>query len=159
MRKRYGSDLSDEHGAEIRPDVEPESKGPGRPRTLDRREVVNGSRYLVRTGCPWELRPKDFPHQTSGRYDFDTWTRDGTLSARNERLCERVRAEAGREPLPSGGSSDRQPVQTTEAGGANGTARWRRSVPSTPWWSPPRAGRSATEGTASSSSPRSSRRV
>ena len=34
----------------------------GRPRTSPLRDVLNGTQYVLRTGCAWRLRPHDLPH-------------------------------------------------------------------------------------------------
>lgn len=59
-RKSYTTDLTDDQWELIAPFVLPETGG-GRPRTTNVREVVNAILYLLRTGCAWELIPKDFP--------------------------------------------------------------------------------------------------
>ena len=63
--RRYRTDLTDEQWAILEP-LFPERSGPGRPRELDLREVVNAILYLTRTGCQWRLLPKDFPNYTQG---------------------------------------------------------------------------------------------
>jgi transposase len=89
--RRYASDLTDEQWEKVRAYVETDYRGPGRPRTLDLREVVNGILYLLRTGCQWQMLPKDFPNHNSVRYYFDKWTYDGTWQALNEGLGEEAR--------------------------------------------------------------------
>jgi putative transposase len=91
MSRRYATDLTDEQWEKIRGYVETDYRGPGRPRTLDVREVLNGIFYLTRTGCQWEMLPRDLPNHNSVRYYFDKWTRDGTLVAVNKALGEEVR--------------------------------------------------------------------
>jgi len=58
--KRYPTDLTDEEWSVIAP-LFPAPSKKGRPRKTDLREVVNAIRYLVRTGCGWEMLPSDFP--------------------------------------------------------------------------------------------------
>ena len=58
--RRYPTDLTDEEWLVIAP-LLPQPREKGRPRKTDLREVVNAIRYLVRTGCGWEMLPSDFP--------------------------------------------------------------------------------------------------
>ena len=69
-QQRYPTDLTDAQWNLIEPHVRA-TLGPGRPRTLDIREVVNAIFYLNRTGCQWEMLPRDFPNHNSVRYYFD----------------------------------------------------------------------------------------
>jgi len=58
--KNYPSDLTNEQWKLIEP-LLPPSKTGGRPRSTDLRQMVNGILYLVRTGCSWQMLPRDFP--------------------------------------------------------------------------------------------------
>jgi len=57
----------------------------GRP-PLDRRKIVNGIFWILRTGAPWRDMPAEFGKwQTAWRL-FDQWNNDGTLDTIVERL-------------------------------------------------------------------------
>ena len=76
IRERYSSDLSDAEFALIFP-LLPAPKRRGRkPRCA--REILNALFYLIRSGCPWRLLPKDFPPFTTVQNRFYAW-RDGGL--------------------------------------------------------------------------------
>ncbi len=91
------------------------NRGPGRPSTVDLREIVNALLYLKQAGCAWRLLPHDFPNWTTVRYYFDKWTLDGTWEAINTALREQVRTRAGRSAQPTAGLLDSQTVKTAEA--------------------------------------------
>ncbi len=70
-RKQYPSDLTDEQWAIVGPMIPcaEQSKRGGRPRKVDRREVLNTLFYLNRRGCPWDMLPHDLlPKSTV--YDY-----------------------------------------------------------------------------------------
>jgi putative transposase len=61
QRRTYATDVSDEEWKLLAPFF-PGQSGPGRPRTLDLRSVLNALFYLNRTGCQWRPLPRDFPN-------------------------------------------------------------------------------------------------
>jgi putative transposase len=113
---RYPTDLSDEEWRCIGPHL-PESKGRGRPKIHGSRAILNAVFYILKSGCPWRLLPKDFPPWKSVYDWFRKWRIDGTFEHLNASLRELLRARSGRHPLPSAGIADSQTTKTTGVGG------------------------------------------
>jgi transposase len=77
--------LTDEQW-ELIADVFPPPAKTGRPRT-DRRTVVDGILWILRTGAPW----RDLPEDEFGPWEtiyglYDAWNADGTLDEIRSRL-------------------------------------------------------------------------
>ena len=113
---RYSTDLSDEEWRCIGPHLA-ESKGRGRPKIHGSRAILNAVFYILKSGCPWRLLPKDFPPWKSVYDWFRKWRIDGTFEHLNASLRELLRARSGRHPLPSAGIADSQTTKTTGVGG------------------------------------------
>jgi len=118
---RDATDLTDAEYALVAPHLPPRNRL-GRPREVDLREVVNALLYLLRTGCPWRLLPKDFPPKSTVFGYFQRLWQDGTWPTLHALLVMAAREQAGREASPTAGIIDRQSVRTPEAGGPKGEA-------------------------------------
>jgi putative transposase len=53
--------------------------------------------YLLKSGCPWRLLPRDFPPWKSVYHWFSKWRIDGTFERLNLALRERLGTQLGRE--------------------------------------------------------------
>ena len=117
-RKAYPSDLTDEQWELVRNLISlPDTKGLGRPRDIDLREVINAILYLNRSGCQWDMLPHDLPPKSTVYGYFAQWRDDGTWQKILDALRTQVRLAAGREATPSAACIDSQSTKTTEVGG------------------------------------------
>src|SRR3954464_10979402 len=86
---RYPSDLTDAERALVEPSIPPARRG-GRKRTVDVREVRNGSFYVPATGCQWRASPKDLPPESTVHDYLTPWAWDGTPGRLHHALSVRV---------------------------------------------------------------------
>ena len=114
--RKYPTDLSDNEWRCIGPHL-PGPAGRGRPRLHGLRVILNAVFYVLKSGCPWRLLPRDFPPWKSVYDWFRRWRIDGTWERLNAGLRERLRSQVGRDPHPSAGIVDSQSAKTTGVGG------------------------------------------
>jgi putative transposase len=92
--------------------VQPKSGHAGRPATINRRWILNGVLYVVRTGCQWRIIPHDLPKSSIIRYYLKKWREDGTIARIHAYMLQKVRRMRGRTDSPTAGSIDSQTVKT-----------------------------------------------
>jgi putative transposase len=102
--RRYPTDLSDDEWRCIRPHL-PEPAREGRPRLHALREILDAVFYVLKSGCPWRLLPREFPPWKTVYDWFRRWRIDGTFERLNASAA-RASAEAARQgPRPRRGHS------------------------------------------------------
>src|SRR5215210_4158738 len=117
-RSKYPTDLSDAEWACLKPCLAaPEKRGRGRPKVHSPRKILNAVFYLLKSGCPWRLLPRDFPPWKTGHYYFRIWRSGSVWEQLNTALRERLWVRLGRNPQPSAGMVDSQSPKTTGVGG------------------------------------------
>ena len=117
--QRYPSDLTNEEWIILEP-LLPVARGIGRPRIHPLREIMNGIRYVLRYGIPWDAMPKDLP-PSSICYDYWRLLSDGGHMERiNHHLVMMDREKAGREASPTLAIIDAQSVKCDAPRGERG---------------------------------------
>lgn len=118
-RASYPTDVTDEQWELLRDLVPAPKPSPGRD-PIDRREIVNGLLYVVRSGIPWRMMPHDLPNWSTVYEYFQQWRDNGVLDQIMESLRPKARRAAGRGPSARLAIVDSQSAKTTESGGPRG---------------------------------------
>ncbi|MFP3011672.1 MAG: transposase [Rickettsia sp.] len=87
-----------------------------RPRKHNIRDIINGIRYVMRSGCQWRLLPKDFPPWQTVYDYYLRWRKNGRWQEIHDRLVQKVREKESKKSTPTVGIIDSQSVKTTQKG-------------------------------------------
>jgi transposase len=115
-RKSYPSDVSDEEWALVAPYLTLLREDAGQ-REHALREVFNGLRYVVRSGCPWRLMPHDLPPWFAVYQQAQRWLAAGCFEQLAEDLRAVLRMAAGRAPEPSAAVLDSRTLRSSPESG------------------------------------------
>jgi len=90
-------DLTNEQWEHIAQFIPKNKAGPGksgRP-PQDRREVLNGILWILRTGAPWADLPERYPPRSTCHRCFQAWSRSGVFAQILTALAEDLRDRGG----------------------------------------------------------------
>lgn len=119
-RKPYPSDVTDEDWAFVAPYLTLMREDAPQ-REHDMREVFNGVRYVVRTGCPWRSMPHDLPPWEVVYQQSQRWIAAKVFEAMVHDLRALLRLAKGRQEQPTAAIFDGRTMQSTpESGGRAG---------------------------------------
>ena len=96
----------------------PKYEGYCRPRKYSYREIINGIRYLERTGCQWRMLPKEYPPWKTVYYYHIEWRKEDKWQEIMTNFREELREQAGRKTEPSVAIIDSRSVKTAQKGGS-----------------------------------------
>lgn len=112
----YPTDMSDAEWTILKPYVD-QRLHLGAPRVVCLRCIINALFYMNRTGCQWDMLPRDYPPPSTVYWYFRKWREDGTWKRINDDLRRKVRLGFEKSDEPSAAIIDSQSVKTTEIGG------------------------------------------
>src|SRR5215218_1456046 len=88
MNRSYHTDLTDAEWRCLEPHVPAPNKR-GRPRIHSPRTILDAVFYVLKSGCPWPLLPREFPPWETVYSWFRKWTTNGTFERINALSCAR----------------------------------------------------------------------
>lgn len=115
----YPSDLTDKQWELIREFFEGENRGKHL-RKHEKRQLINGVLYVVKTGCQWRQLPHDFPPYTTVWNFYRRARIKGLWEKVLTELVAKSRFAAGRSKNPTYALIDSQSVKTTGAADERG---------------------------------------
>jgi transposase len=119
-RKPYPSDVSDEEWAFVAPYLAlVREDAPQREHDL-REEVLNGLRWIVRTGSAWRYMPHDLPAWEAVYQQTQRWLKAGVFEQMIHDLRVLLRLSKGRASEPSAAIVDSRTLRSTPESGPRG---------------------------------------
>jgi transposase len=90
-------DLTNEQWEVLEPPIpDPVRRADGRGRPWrDRRDVLNGILWVLRTGAPWRDLPERYPSYQTCHRRFQRWNEEGVLDEILRALCEDLKGHGG----------------------------------------------------------------
>ena len=118
-RKPYLSDVSDEEWEFVAPYLAlAREDAPQRDHNL--REVLNGLRWVVRTGSPWRYMPHDLPPWEAVYQQTQRWLKAGVFEEMIHDLRVLLRLSEGSAPDPTAAILDSRTLRSTPESGHRG---------------------------------------
>ncbi len=118
-RKPYPSGVSDEEWAFAAPYLALVREAAPQ-RNHDLREVLNGLRWVVRTGSPWRYMPHDLPPWEAVYQQTRRWLKAGVFEKMVHDLRVLLRLSKGRAPEPTAAVLDSRTLRSTPESGPRG---------------------------------------
>src|SRR5918997_2881657 len=118
-RKSYPSDVSEEEWAFAAPYLALVREDAPQ-RNHDLREVLNGLRWVVRTGSPWHYMPHDLPPWEAVYQQTQRWLKAGVFEEMIHDLRVLLRLSEGRASEPSAAIVDSRTFRATSESGHRG---------------------------------------
>jgi transposase len=118
-RKPYPSDVSDEEWAFVAPYLAL-AREDAPQREHDLREVLNGLRWIVRTGSAWRYMPHDLPPWEAVYQQTQRWIRAGVFEEMIHDLRVLLRLSKARASEPSAAILDSLTLRSTPESGPRG---------------------------------------
>jgi transposase len=118
-RKPYPSDVSDEEWAFAAPYLALVREDSPQ-RTHELREVLNGLRWVVRTGSPWRYMPHDLPPWEAVYQQTRRWLKAGIFEAMVHDLRVLLRLSKGKAFEPTAAILDSRTLRSTPESGSRG---------------------------------------
>jgi transposase len=118
-RKPCPSDVSDEEWEFVAPYLALVREDAPQ-RDHDLREVLNGLRWVVRTGSPWRYMPHDLPPWEAVYQQTQRWIKAGVFEQMIHDLRVLLRLSEGRAPDPTAAILDSRTLRSTPQSGHRG---------------------------------------